>query len=72
MTKKRIFPLRIISDLNIDFSQEHISMSSQVNERKVAATPKVIYQAEIKDQNWLWHLRFGHLNLKHGKGITCN
>jgi len=35
----------------------------------------VNYQGEAKDENWLWHLRFGHLNfgslnLVHKKGMV--
>lgn len=62
MTSNRMFPLRIKLDLKVEFSQEHNTMNPRVHERKVATIPQVVYQAKIKDENWLWHLRFGHLN----------
>ncbi|XP_059075013.1 uncharacterized protein LOC131875027 [Cryptomeria japonica] len=62
MTSNRILPLRIKPDLKVEFSQENNTMNPRVHEGKVAAVPQVVYQVEIKDENWLWHLRFGHLN----------
>jgi len=48
MTRNRMFPLRMRADLK--------------NEEKIAAVAKEAIQSEPKDENWLWHLRFGHLN----------
>ena len=48
MTNNRMFPLKLRSDLK--------------EEGVVAAVTQEKFQAEIKDENWLWHLRFGHLN----------
>ena len=28
----------------------------------MAAVTKETYQKEVNDENWLWNLRFGHLN----------
>ena len=43
-----MFPLRMRADLK--------------NEEKIAAVTQEAIQSEPKDENWLWHLRFGHLN----------
>ena len=48
MTSNRMFPLKIRSDLK--------------EGGVVAAVTEEIFQKEVKDKNWLWHLRFGHLN----------
>eukprot|EP00253_Pinus_taeda_P028517 PITA_28517 len=48
MTKNRMFPLRIKVDLKDGV--------------EIAAVTQEAYQSEPKDENWLWHLRFGHLN----------
>lgn len=50
-------------------------MNSQENGRKDVVVTQVKYQAEAKDENWLWNLRFGHmnfggLNLLHRKGMV--
>ena len=50
-------------------------MNSQEDGRKGVAVTQVNLQAEVKDENWLWHLRFGHLNfgglnLLHRKGMV--
>lgn len=56
-------------------SQAQLSMNSQEDGRKDAVVTHVNYQAEVKDENWLWHLRFGHLsfgglNLLHMKDMV--
>ena len=43
-----MFPLRMRADLK--------------NEENIATVTKEAIQSEPKDENWLWHLRFGHLN----------
>ena len=48
MTRNRMFPLRMRADLK--------------NEEKIAAVTQEAFQSKPKDDNWLWHLRFGHLN----------
>eukprot|EP00253_Pinus_taeda_P001991 PITA_01991 len=48
MTKNRMFPLRIREDLK--------------NKNEIAAVTQEAFQSVPKDENWLWHLRFGHLN----------
>ena len=48
MTRNRMFPLRIRADMK--------------NKREMAAVTKEAFQSVPKDENWLWHLRFGHLN----------
>ena len=48
MTRNGMFPLRMRADL-------------KNGEEKVAVAQEAI-QSEPKDENWLWHLRFGHLN----------
>ena len=47
MTRNRMFPLRMRADLK--------------NEEEIAVAQEA-FQSEPKDDNWLWHLRFGHLN----------
>lgn len=74
MTYNRMFPLKIRSDLK-EGAQAQLSMNSQEDGRKGAAVTQVNFQAEVKDENWLWHLRFGHLNfgglnLLHRKGMV--
>lgn len=48
MTRNRMFPLRIKADLK--------------NKEVIAAVTQEAFQRVPKDENWLWHLRFGHLN----------
>eukprot|EP00253_Pinus_taeda_P022387 PITA_22387 len=48
MTRNRMFPLRIKVDLKDGV--------------KIAAVTQEAFQTKPKDENWLWHLRFGHLN----------
>eukprot|EP00253_Pinus_taeda_P023803 PITA_23803 len=48
MTRNRMFPLRINVDLK--------------NGVEIVAMTQEAFQNEPKDENWLWHLRFGHLN----------
>eukprot|EP00253_Pinus_taeda_P002234 PITA_02234 len=48
MTRNRMFPLRIRADLK--------------NKNELAAVTQEAFQSVPKDENWLWHLRFGHLN----------
>ena len=70
-----MFPLKIRPDLQKEGAQARLSMNSQENGRKYAVVIQVNFQAEVKDKNWLWHLRFGHLNfgglnLLHRKGMV--
>eukprot|EP00253_Pinus_taeda_P025594 PITA_25594 len=48
MTRNMMFPLRIRADLK--------------NKNEIAAVTQEAFQSVPKDENWLWHLRFGHLN----------
>eukprot|EP00253_Pinus_taeda_P018885 PITA_18885 len=48
MTRNRMFPLRIRADLK--------------NKEVIAAVTQEAFQSVPKDENWFWHLRFGHLN----------
>eukprot|EP00253_Pinus_taeda_P023123 PITA_23123 len=48
MTRNRMFPLRIRANLK--------------NKEVIAAVTQEAFQSVPKDENWLWHLRFGHLN----------
>eukprot|EP00253_Pinus_taeda_P019137 PITA_19137 len=48
MTRNRMFSLRIKVDLKDGV--------------EIAAVTQEAFQSEPKDENWLWHLRFGHLN----------
>eukprot|EP00253_Pinus_taeda_P033983 PITA_33983 len=48
MTRNRMFPLRIRADLK--------------NKEVIAAVTQEALQSVPKDENWLWHLTFGHLN----------
>eukprot|EP00253_Pinus_taeda_P025358 PITA_25358 len=48
MTTNRIFHLKIKADLK--------------NKEVIAAVTQEAFQSIPKDENWLWHLRFGHLN----------
>ena len=61
MTRNRMFPLKMRVDL-----KKGVEMAAVTQEK---------FQREAKDENWLWHLRFGHLNfgglnLLHKKGIV--
>ena len=49
MTSNRMFPLKLRIDLK--------------ERRNVAVVTQEVFQEEVKDENWLWHLIFGHLNL---------
>eukprot|EP00253_Pinus_taeda_P006975 PITA_06975 len=48
MTSNRMFPLKLRADLK--------------KGRTIAAVTQEVFQEQVKDENWLWHLRFGHLN----------
>eukprot|EP00253_Pinus_taeda_P002334 PITA_02334 len=48
MTSNRIFPLKLRAYLK--------------EGRTIAAVTQELFQEQVKDENWLWHLRFGHLN----------
>ena len=48
MTRDMMFPLGIRADLK--------------NKEVIAAVTQEAFQSVLKDENWLWHLRFGHLN----------
>jgi len=61
MTSNRMFPLKIRSYLKEEGAQAQLSMNSQKDERKVATVTQANYQVEVKDENRLWNLRFGHL-----------
>ena len=61
MTRNKMFPLRMREDLK--------------NGEEMAVVTQEAFQREEKDENWLWHLRFGHLNfgcinLLHRKGMV--
>eukprot|EP00253_Pinus_taeda_P033405 PITA_33405 len=62
MTNNRMFPLKIISYLQKAGAQAKLSMNSQEDGRKDPVVTQVNFQAEVKDENCLSHLRFGHLN----------
>ena len=48
MTRNMMFPLKMREDLK--------------NGEEMVAVTQEAFQREAKDENWLWHLRFGHLN----------
>eukprot|EP00253_Pinus_taeda_P019173 PITA_19173 len=48
MTRNRMFPLKIRVDLK--------------NKNEIAAITQEAFQSVPNDENWLWHLKFGHLN----------
>eukprot|EP00253_Pinus_taeda_P023366 PITA_23366 len=61
MTNNRMFPLKLKADLK--------------EGRTIVAVTQEVFQEQVKDENWLWHLRFGHLNfgglnLLHRKGMV--
>eukprot|EP00253_Pinus_taeda_P012937 PITA_12937 len=61
MTSNRMFPLKLRVDLK--------------EGRTIAAVTQEVFQEQVKDENWLWHLRFGHLNfgglnMLHRKGMV--
>ena len=49
ITSNRMFPLKLNTDL-------------KGKGKNVAVVTQEVFQKEVKDENWLWHLRFGHLN----------
>ena len=61
MTNNRMFPLKLRAYLK--------------EGRTIVAVTQEVFQEQVKDVNWLWHLRFGHLNfgglnLLHRKGMV--
>eukprot|EP00253_Pinus_taeda_P026770 PITA_26770 len=61
MTRNKMFPLKI-----------KVYLKDIV---EIAVVTQEAFQSEPKDENWLWHLRFGHLNfgglnLLSGKGMV--
>eukprot|EP00253_Pinus_taeda_P014808 PITA_14808 len=68
MTSNRMFPLKLRVDL-----KEGRTIAAEG--RTIAAVTQEVFQEQVKDENWLWHLRFGHLNfgglnLLHKKGMV--
>lgn len=56
-------------------AKAQLSMNSQDNGRKDAVVTQVNFQVEVKDEKWLWHLIYGHLNfgglnLMYRKGMV--
>ena len=75
MIKNRMFPLKLRSDLKEEDNQEQLLMNSQKDERYIVVVTQQDFQTEVKDTNFLWNLRFGHLNfgglnLLHRKGMV--
>ena len=61
MTRSRMFPLKMRANLK--------------KGAEVTTLTQETFQREEKDENWLWHLIFGHLNfgglnLLHKKGMV--
>eukprot|EP00253_Pinus_taeda_P024136 PITA_24136 len=61
MTSNRMFPLKLKGDLK--------------EGRTIVVVTQEVFQEQVKDENWLWHLRFGHLNFRglnllHRKGMV--
>jgi len=48
MIRDMMFPLRMKVNLK--------------NKEEIVAVAQETFQSVPKDENWLWHLRFGHLN----------
>ena len=62
MTNNRMFPLKLNRGL-------------KGKRKNAVVVTQQFFQKEVKDENWLWHLRFGHLNfgglnLLHRKGMV--
>jgi len=75
MTNNRMCPLKIRSYLKEEGAQAQLSMNSQEVGSKDATLTQVNCKKEVKDENWLWHLRFRHLNFRglnllHRKGMV--
>ena len=51
MTNNRMFPLKIISDLQKEGAQARLSMNSQEDGRKGATVTQVNFQEKVKDEN---------------------
>eukprot|EP00253_Pinus_taeda_P030458 PITA_30458 len=62
MTTNIMFPLKIKLYLKEEGAQAKISINSQEDEGNDTIVTQVNFHAEVKDENWLWHLIFGHLN----------
>lgn len=74
MRRNKMLLLEIKPYLKEEGAQEQLTMDSQ-DERMVAIVTQTNFQTEVKDENWLSHLRFGHLNFKdlnllHRKGMV--
>jgi hypothetical protein len=54
--------LRLKLDVKAELAQRPPSTKSQEDEEKTTTLIQVIFQEKIKHVNWLWHLRYGHLN----------
>ena len=50
ITRNRMFPLKLRANLK--------------ERRNVAVVTQEVFQEEVNDENWLWHLIFGHLNFR--------
>ena len=71
----RMFPLKIKSSLKEECAHTQLSMNSPEDGRKDVAVTQVNFQAKVKAENSLWHLRFGHINFRglnflHRKGMV--
>jgi hypothetical protein len=48
--------------LKAELAQRPPSTKSQEDEEKTTTLIQVSFQEKIKHVNWLWNLRYGHLN----------
>ena len=69
LTSNRLFPLRIVLDIkgktNIGaaFKAEREETVELLDKEENGSTNlQAAFQTEVRDESWLWHFRFGHLN----------
>lgn len=58
-----------MEDLILTLKDQHAKVITDVQISKnrmfalnIKAVPVMYFHAKVKDQSWLWHLRYGHLS----------
>ena len=69
MTSNHLFPLRIVPNIKgktktgVAFKAESKETVELLNKKENgSANLQDAFQTEVRDESWLWHFRFGHLN----------
>ena len=69
MTRNLLFLLRIVLDMKaktntvVSFKEKSKEIVEPLDKKENgSANLQVAFQTEVRDESWLWHFKFGHLN----------